>query len=173
VLGSKKDQKLLEQQRQTKTAYLRTTLVEAQEDDVLELDEVWSFVFCKRNQVWIWLAVCRRTRQVVAWHYGPRDEVSCQLLWAKVPTQYKAKTCYSDFWHSYKQVIPQEQHHACTKQEGQTNHVERFNLTLRQRVSRLVRKTLSYSKDLLCLIRHMRLFLVRYNTERRRKLSRL
>lgn len=170
--GSKKDQKLLDTQRQRKTAYLSTTLVEAQEEDVLELDEVWAFVASKKNQVWIWLAVCRRTRQVVAWHYGPRDEVSCQLLWAKVPKEYKTKMCYSDFWHSYRQVIPHDQHQACAKQEGQTNHVERFNLTLRQRVSRLVRKTLSYSKRLFCLIRHMRLFLVRYNTERKRKLTR-
>ncbi len=151
---------------------MASTLVEAKEDDVLELAEVWCYVGSKKNQVWIWLAVCRRTRQIIAWHYGPRDEISCQLLWAKVPQPYKEKMCYSDFWHSYKQVIPQEQHHACAKQEGQTNHIGRFNLTLRQRVSRLVRKTLSYSKTLLCLIRHMRLFLVRYNTEKRRVLNR-
>lgn len=172
MLGSKKDQQVLQQQRQSQTAYLSATLVEAQDDDVLELDEVWTFVGNKKNRVWIWLALCRRTRQVIAWHYGPRDEVSCQLLWAKVPKTYKTKMCYSDFWHSYEQVLPKEQHQACGKNEGQTNHVERFNLTLRQRVSRLVRKTLSYSKNLLCLIRHMRLFLIRYNCERRRILAR-
>ncbi|BCM90970.1 hypothetical protein IAD21_02833 [Abditibacteriota bacterium] len=153
-------------------------MVEAKSDDVLELDvleldEMWCYVGNKKNQVWIWLAVCRRTHQVVAWHYGPRDEISCQLLWAKVPQEYKTQMCYSDFWHSYPKVVPKEQHHACAKQEGQTNHVERFNLTLRQRVSRFVRKTLSYSKNLLCLIRHMRLFLVRYNTERKRIVARL
>ena len=32
------------------------------------------------------------------------------------------------------------------KGRGETNHIERFNNTLRQRVSRLVRKTLSFSK---------------------------
>ncbi|MEG4589258.1 IS1 family transposase, partial [Microcoleus sp. MOSTC5] len=31
---------------------------------------------------------------------------------------------------------------------GKTNHIERFNNTLRQRVCRLVRKTLSFSKKL-------------------------
>ncbi|RYZ81323.1 MAG: IS1 family transposase [Proteobacteria bacterium] len=163
---------MLEQQRQSQTAYLSATLVEAQDDDVLELDEVWAFVGNKKNHVWIWLALCRLTRQVVAWHYGPRDEISCQLLWAKVPKNYKTKMCYSDFWHSYEKVLPKEQHQACGKNEGQTIHVERFNLTLRQRVSRLVRKTLSYSKNLLWLIRHMRLFLIRYNCERKRILAR-
>ncbi|RYF41708.1 MAG: IS1 family transposase [Cytophagaceae bacterium] len=163
---------MLEEQRQNKKAYLAATLVDSQDDDVLELDEVWAFVGSKKNRVWIWLALCRRTRQVVAWHYGPRDDLSCQFLWEKVPPQYKTKMNYSDLWHSYQRVIPQEQHRACCKQDGQTNHVERFNLTLRQRVGRLVRKTLSYSKDLLALIRHMRLFLVRYNLERRRVLTR-
>jgi hypothetical protein len=37
---------------------------------------------------------------------------------------------------------------AVGKDTGLTNRVERFNNTLRQRVSRLVRKTLSFSKKL-------------------------
>lgn len=49
------------------------------------------------------------------------------------------------------------------KESGQTNHVECFNNTLRQRLGRLVRKTLSFSKK-----RHMHkvcLFLHGYNRE--------
>jgi hypothetical protein len=34
------------------------------------------------------------------------------------------------------------------KETGQTNQIERFNNTLRQRISRLVRKFLSFSKNL-------------------------
>jgi hypothetical protein len=51
------------------------------------------------------------------------------------------------------------------KEAGQTNHVERFNGTLRQRLSRLVRDTLSFSKKRqmhkVCLY----LFLHGYNTD--------
>jgi insertion element IS1 protein InsB len=43
-------------------------------------------------------------------------------------------------------VIPADQHTACGKASGQTNHIERWNNTLRQRVGRFVRKTLSFSK---------------------------
>ena len=32
--------------------------------------------------------------------------------------------------------------------KSKTNHIERFNLTLRQKLSRLIRKTLSFSKSL-------------------------
>jgi hypothetical protein len=45
------------------------------------------------------------------------------MLWEKVPKEYKSKTCYSDFWEAYQLVIPAEQHHACGKEEGQTNHI--------------------------------------------------
>jgi hypothetical protein len=34
------------------------------------------------------------------------------------------------------------------KDSGKTNHIERFNNTIRQRVSRLVRSTLSFSNKL-------------------------
>ena len=100
---------------------------------------------------------------MVAWHFGPRDEISCLSLWHKIPPEYQALTCYSDFWNSYQKVIPRQQHRACGKEEGETNHVERFNLTLRQRVSRFVRKTLSFSKELIWHLRHLRFFLVNYN----------
>jgi hypothetical protein len=48
----------------------------------------------------------------------------------------------------YKGVIPPAQHKAITKNARKTNHTERFNNTLRQRVSRLTRDTLSFSKKL-------------------------
>ncbi|MDB9494651.1 IS1 family transposase, partial [Spirulina major CS-329] len=46
----------------------------------------------------------------------------------------------------YCEAIPKEIHQSTAKEEGETNHIERFNNTLRQRCSRLVKKGLSYSK---------------------------
>lgn len=37
--------------------------------EVLELDELWSFVQQRKNKRWVWFALCRRTRQVLA--YAP------------------------------------------------------------------------------------------------------
>ena len=99
----------------------------------------------------------------MAWWYGPRNTLSCQSLWAKIPSDYKGGLCYTDFYACYSQVVPPEQHKPCSKKEGQTNHVERFNLTLRQSVARLVRKTLSFSKRLLPHIYALRLFFVACN----------
>ncbi|PSP04180.1 MAG: hypothetical protein BRC47_04550 [Cyanobacteria bacterium QS_7_48_42] len=65
-------------------------------------------------------------------------------------------------WESYQQVIPSNRHYPSTKKSGQTTteksrrgnnfapvsyQIERFNNTLRQRCSRLVRKDLSFSKN--------------------------
>jgi IS1 family transposase len=50
-------------------------------------------------------------------------------------------------------------------QSGQTAHVERFNNTLRQRLARVVRQTLSFSKSVVMHEASLRLFLHRYNLE--------
>lgn len=154
---------MLQAASQSGVGYLEATLLPAQQGDTLELDEVWSYVLRKNDQVWIWLALCRRTRQIVAWMPGKRDHITLRQLWEKIPDSYKAGTCFTDFWSSYSKVIPQEQHHAASKQEGETNHIERFNCTLRQSVPRLVRKTLSFSKRHLWHYRFIRHFLVTYN----------
>jgi insertion element IS1 protein InsB len=59
-----------------------------------------------------------------------------------------------------------EQHLAGGKETGETAHVERWNKTLRQRLARFVRKTLSFSKSLFMHEACLRLFLHRYNCER-------
>ena len=63
-------------------------------------------------------------------------------------------------------VIPAAQHRAITKNARKTNHIERFNNTLRQRVSRLVRETLSFSKKLAHHIGAIKYFICHDNLEK-------
>ena len=126
---------------------IRTTLLPAEPDDVLEFDECWCFVLKKVNKRWLWPVMCRRTRQIVAFTIGDRSEKACRRLWGKMPVEYRCGTLYSDFWKAYQNVLPQEQHHAVGKESGQTNHMERWYCTLRQCLARYVRKTLSFSKS--------------------------
>ena len=53
-----------------------------------------------------------------------------------------------------------------TKQARATNHIERFNKTLRQRVSRLVRETLAFSKTHAKHIGAIKYFICYYNLEK-------
>ncbi|BCM91746.1 hypothetical protein IAD21_03621 [Abditibacteriota bacterium] len=141
---------------------LQSTLLAAQEDNELELDEVWSYVGHKKRRVWF--VLCRRTRQIVAWMPGERDIVTAKDVWMKVPEQYKHCQCFADGLEAYAHAIPAEQLHQQTKKEH-TNHLERFNATLRGRLGRLTRKTLSYSKSYFMHIVHIRLFLYQYNQD--------
>jgi insertion element IS1 protein InsB len=59
-----------------------------------------------------------------------------------------------------------ERHRAITKKARQTNHIERLNNTLRQRVSRLVRETLSFSKNLAHHIGAIKCFICHDNLAR-------
>ena len=82
-------------------------------------------------------------------HIGNRSQEGAQALWESLPAVYRqCALCDTDCWQSYRAVLPSQRHRSVGKESGPTNHIERFNCTLRQRVSRLVRKTLSFSKKL-------------------------
>ena len=126
---------------------VQETLLPANENDTLELDEVWSFVYQRINQSWLWTALCRRTRQIVAYINSDHSEETCRALWERIPKQYKHCHTFSDFLKAYAAVFPEETHRSVGKETGETAHMERWNNTLRQRVGRFVRKTLSFSKS--------------------------
>jgi insertion element IS1 protein InsB len=127
-----------------------TTLLTPDPEDAtsttLELDELWSFVLKKAHSSWVWIALCRKTRQVVAYVLGDRSKKTCQRLWENIPSAYRQGHCFTDLWAAYAAVIPSEQHTAVGKETGETAHVERVNTTLRQRLARFVRMTLSFSR---------------------------
>jgi len=162
--------------RQTLSAWLKkaeqlppleTTLksVDPRNPPVLEADEVWAFVFRSHTKVWLWIALSRETREVVAYACGDRSKETCQILWDRIPPAYKKAIVFTNYWKAYPAVVPPEQHRPVGQETGETAHIERWNNTLRQHLGRFVRKTLSFSKcfsmNEICL----KLFLHRYNTE--------
>ncbi len=123
-----------------------------------ETDELWSFVGRKTNKQWVWLALDRvsRSRQVVALFIGDRSAKGALGLWEALPERYRqCATFHTDDWEAYKGILPADRHRS-SKQKKQTNHVERFFCTLRQRSSRLARLSLSFSKKLERHIRSIR-----------------
>jgi len=133
----------------------------------VEADEMWSFVATKANKQWVWLAMDKQTRPIIAFHIGDRSHASAQQLWANLPAVYREQaTFYTDQYAVYTGVIPTAQHKAITKHARKTNHIERFNNTMRQRVSRLVRDTLAFSKKLANHIGAIKYFICHYNLTR-------
>ena len=66
----------------------------------------------------------------------------------------------------YEGVMPAAQHRALSQLARPTNHIARFNNTLRQRVSRLVHEALSFSKKRAHHRGASKLFICHYNLMR-------
>ncbi len=131
IAGLTRNRFQLDQKKVAQLPPLSTTLLAPDPEDptstVLELDELWSFVLNKANDSWIWIALCRKTRQVVAYAIGKRSKQTCQRLWEAIPQAYRQGHCFTDFLRVYASVIPEEQHTPVGKETGETAHVERWN----------------------------------------------
>jgi insertion element IS1 protein InsB len=115
----------------------------------IQCDELWSFVMNKKQKQWVWLAIDQGSGEIVGVFVGDRSQEGAQGLWDSLPPAYRQRAiCYTDYWEAYHVIFPSKRHRAVGKESGKTNRMERFNCTLRQRVSRLVRETLSFSKKL-------------------------
>jgi insertion element IS1 protein InsB len=119
----------------------------------------------KGNKQWVWLALDVDTREIIGVHFGDRSEQGAKVLWASLPGVYRqGAVAYTDFWSAYGLIFPRKRHKAVGKESGNTSYIERFNGTMRQRVSRLVRRTLSFSKKLENHIGAIWLFIHHYNS---------
>ena len=104
---------------------VKATLQPFDNQDVLGLDEVQTYVQKRTNKQSLCTAICRRTRQIVAYVIGDRNVATCQKLYEAIPENYrKAHTC-SDLWGAYKVVSPEATHTSAGKESGLTNHMER------------------------------------------------
>jgi insertion element IS1 protein InsB len=122
---------------------------------------MWSFVGKKRHKVWIWLALEQPARKIIAWATGSRGVKTARKLWYAIPEEYQKKAqFFTDSWKAYKKILPRKRHF---EEEHQTNHIERFNNTFRQRCPVLVRKTLSFSKSLKHHNYRIKIFIDHYN----------
>jgi insertion element IS1 protein InsB len=103
----------------------------------------------KHYKQWVCVAIDRCSGYIVGPYIGSRGIDGAQGSWDSLPEDdKKLANFYTDYWDAYQAVLPEMRHYAVGKESGKTNHIERFNCTLRQRISRLVRKALSFSKKL-------------------------
>ena len=133
---------------------------------------MWSFVLNKGQKQWIWLAIDVETKVIVGVYIGDRSKDGALGLWNSLPAVYRqCAVSYTDLWDAYKSVFPASRHKSVGKETGLTNYIERFNCTMRQRISRLVIKTLSFSKKVENHIGAIWLFVHHYNQEKIRVLA--
>ncbi|MBV8887656.1 MAG: IS1 family transposase [Chroococcidiopsidaceae cyanobacterium CP_BM_RX_35] len=65
----------------------------------IEFDEMWSFVDSKKNEVYIWLAIDRKSQKIIGCFVGDRTRKSARKLWASLLEIYQQSAfAYTDFW---------------------------------------------------------------------------
>ena len=146
-----------------KAAALEAKSIEELQEISIQADEVWTFCGQRLLKQWLWIAYDPWNRQGISYHLGDRSAKSARTLWNKLPVEWQDNCWFdTDDWKAYKKVIPCDRHFVS---KALTQRIERFNNTLRQRCSRLVRKTLSFSK---CLRNHeaaIKYFFWQFNLE--------
>ncbi len=110
---------------------------------VMELDEIWHFVGHKGKKLWIWLAFCRDTGQLVDWQSGDRDQATMNQLVARLAV-WNVRLYCTDWYVCYDQALPVG-HHFMGKEE--TWRLEQVHSRLRHWLARFRRRTVVVSKS--------------------------
>ena len=103
-------------------------------------------------------------RQILGMHCGGRKKENAIKLWDSLPEAIK-QCCYfyTDFFKQYEDIFSDDRHTSSGKGDGLTDHIERFNCTLRHRISRLVRESLSFSRKFENHVGAIKYFICNYN----------
>ena len=132
-----------------------------------EADELGSFGKQQPHRPWGWMAIDRQRRPIIAFHVGDRRRERARQRWANLQeVSRRPATFDTDPSDASPGGRPAERHQAITKDARKTNHLECFNNMLPQRLSRLVRETLAFSKKVENHIGAIRYFICYYNLAR-------
>ena len=83
---------------------------QSREWEALELDKMWTFVGSRKRKVWLWLAIERASRHIVAWVTGRCDAATAGRLWQALPGRYRRHCWYfTDLFPAYVGVLPRWQ----------------------------------------------------------------
>jgi insertion element IS1 protein InsB len=108
-----------------------------------ELDEMWSFVGCKKQPRWLWGALDHQTGRILAYVFGRREDQALLQLKALL-APFGIRRFYTDGWGAYRRHLDPSQHEVGKRR---TQQLERKHLTLRTRIKRLGRKTICFSRS--------------------------
>ncbi|NDA63232.1 MAG: IS1 family transposase [Chitinophagia bacterium] len=129
------------------------------EIEVLEIDEMHSYIGSKKNYIWIWIAVDRYGKRFVNFVLGKRNRGACEKLWKEIESKSIGKVM-TDFWEAYVGVVPKDKH---IQSKAETYTVEGYNSRCRHFLARMRRKTKCYTKSLKMLEYSIRLLMLKHN----------
>jgi len=108
-----------------------------------EFDEKWSWVGAKSRPRWLFYAYDKLRESVIAHVFGERNLETLERLLALL-SELDIVVWMTDGWPAYAKRLKRKIH---TNSKRFTQRIERHDLNLRQHITRLRRKTLSFSKS--------------------------
>jgi len=130
--------------------------------EITEIDELQTFVGCKKNKFWIWTVVNHWNQGILLWTVGDRSHRTFEQLWQIIKC-WRSFWYVTDGWKVYPMYIQPEDH---LVSKTYMTSVEGENTRLRHYLARLRRKTLCYSKsvDMLKYSIRLLLFYLKFKT---------
>ena len=109
----------------------------------------------KQRKLWVWIAVSRITRRILAIEVGARSRKALKRLWARI-SHLKPYAVATDNWKVYRCVIPSA---LLIQTKALTSTVESVNGQVRDYLARFNRRTKRYSKSIEMVIRSLYLLI--------------
>ena len=119
----------------------------------VEIDEQWSYVGKKKNKVWLFYAICSKTGEILAAVWGKRTRKTLKALLEQLKTIEIGFYC-TDCWVPFTKVFSVQEH---LRGKQFTKRIEGTNTWYRRRISRLIRRTTTFSKKKQNHINHIAL----------------
>ena len=71
----------IQENKEIETQIKQAKLLTDQAFDIVECDEMWSFIQNKKSKCWIWLAICRVTKLILGFALGGRGAKISKDFW--------------------------------------------------------------------------------------------
>jgi insertion element IS1 protein InsB len=121
---------------------------------VIELDEMWHYLKCKDNKVWIWKAFNRDTGKLIDWECGGRDEKTFRRLLTRLQ-RWKVRLFCTDHYVVYDQALAPGIHY---QGKDQSVALERNHAQQRHWTAALRRRSIVVSRSMAMIERRVALF---------------
>ncbi|MEM4648076.1 MAG: IS1 family transposase [Candidatus Pacearchaeota archaeon] len=119
----------------------------------VQMDELWSFVGKKEKKVWILYAYCSESKEILAVTMGKRNKHRVKDLLKRLKG-IEIDFYATDSWKKFADLLPYFKHLIGKKH---TKGIEGRNSWIRRRLSRLFRRSTTFSKKLTYHWNHFKL----------------
>ncbi|MGN6293132.1 MAG: IS1 family transposase [Chitinophagaceae bacterium] len=124
------------------------------QQEVVEMDELWTYIGKKENPYWVSYALCSNTKKVMDFKVGKRNKITLKVIVYTLLLS-GVQVIRTDKLRLYQGLIPKEKH---VSNAYSINSIERNNLNLRTHLKRLSRRTICFSRNLLMLEACLRIY---------------